>query len=483
MEKKHWKILLLVGITFHFIAAYMMPIGLDAHVHATYVTDQMDDGEGHLEWGELRQDSSDGSVPEEVSSENRWFAWHLIIQIWFSVFGASLLILHLLSLVIGLGCLSTIYLITKHLFDEDQALEITALASIYPPLIRATGRFYQEAAILMIVTFATYCVIKAIQNKDEYKWWIFPVITVFVIASFKGMPIWMAILAIIAIYFSQKIDLNYIAYAALALAVELFVVYRNGVDLLTLDIAIALLASIFGAIIFLFFAVLLAKKTPEIQNKDALILQKGTYLALASLVGWVAGLWVSEAHIADSSMFETLYTLRNNPRYLTLLFIPLLYIRLLNDDSYNLISEENKTVAYAFISIMIVINIAVLSYTVGERGTQIIGEQLNQEIEEGQDILFLSDSDLAMHRMYTMHLTLDPLSDKTNLAIWRTTDSGWEAELSECEELENVYWIVVDYTGLEGVPEGWNSIEIKTDLTINLGYQLLEWGGENERCP
>ena len=51
MEKKFWKGLLLVGITMHILAAMLMPLGLDAHVHATYVSDGMDDDEAHLEWG------------------------------------------------------------------------------------------------------------------------------------------------------------------------------------------------------------------------------------------------------------------------------------------------------------------------------------------------------------------------------------------------------------------------------------------------
>ena len=45
MEKKFWRALLLIGIAMHFLAAFLMPLGLDAHVHASYVSDGMDDGE------------------------------------------------------------------------------------------------------------------------------------------------------------------------------------------------------------------------------------------------------------------------------------------------------------------------------------------------------------------------------------------------------------------------------------------------------
>ena len=482
MERRHWKFILIVGIAFHVLAAFMMPLGLDAHVHVTYVTDEMNDGEGHLEWGKLRQESTEGSIPEETPSDGKWFAWHLIIQIWFTVFGTSVGALHALSLGIGLVCLSTIFLATKYLFNEERALEITALASIYPPLIRATGRFYQESAILMIVTIATCCIIKGLQNRGDNRWWIFPAIAMFVIASFKGMPLWMPLLAVGGLAILQRVSVNIVGYVSLALLMEVFVVYRNGVSPLTIDIFVALLASSLGAIIFLYFAVLFARPSPEIQDNDSFLLQKGTYVILASLIGWVAGLWVSEANFSGASLFDTLLTLRNNPRYLTLLFVPLLYIRFLNDRTYRLISEESSRIAYLFIVGMIATNIVVLSLSTGERGTEVIGEQLNDEIEEHQDILFISDSNVAMHRMYSMHLTLDPQSDKTNTAIWRTAESGWEVELQQCEALKNIHWIVVDYTGLDETPEGWKSVEIDRKSSINPGYQLLVWAGESIRC-
>ena len=81
-----------------------------------------------------------------------------------------------------------------------------------------------------------------------------------------------------------------------------------------------------------------------------------------------------------------------------------------------------------------------------------------------------------------MHLTLDPQSDKTNTAIWRTAESGWEVELQQCEALKNIHWIVVDYTGLDETPEGWKSVEIDRKSSINPGYQLLVWAGESIRC-
>ena len=109
MEKRFWQGLLLIGIAMHILAAMLMPLGLDAHVHATYVSDGMDDGEAHLEWGELRPDSANGSTPKEVPADDKWFAWHSIIEMWFTIFSPSAATLHVLGLIGGLGCLATIF--------------------------------------------------------------------------------------------------------------------------------------------------------------------------------------------------------------------------------------------------------------------------------------------------------------------------------------------------------------------------------------
>ena len=231
MENKFWKGLLLIGILMHILAALLMPLSLDAHVHATYFSDEMDDGEAHLEWGELRPDAPDSSTPSEVPADDKWFAWHSLIEMWFSIFSPSIATLHVLGLIGGLGCLAAIFLATRDLFDEDQALRLTALASIYPPLIRAAGRFYQEGVILMIVVLATYCIIKAVRDKRDLSyWWIVPLVCAVIILSFKGMPIWYVIPAAIALLMVKRIEIGQIKFVLFAIIVEAIILYRNEVS-------------------------------------------------------------------------------------------------------------------------------------------------------------------------------------------------------------------------------------------------------------
>ncbi len=483
MEKKFWKGLLLIGIAMHILAAMLMPLGLDAHVHATYVTDGMDDGESHLEWGELRQDSPDSSTPSEVPSDGKWFAWHAIIEIWFSIFAPSMAILHVLGLVGGLGCLAIIYLATRDLFGAEQALKLTALASIYPPLIRATGRFYQEGIILILATLATYCIIKALRDPKKWSaWWAPPIISAIVILSFKGMPLWYILPAVIVLWYASRIEMNQIKITIIAISVELIVIYRNGISLSNPDIIPALLSAFIGCFIFVYLGMMLFTKTTGEDNEESRVISNGSLMVLACLVGWIAALWVTEAVALESGFFDIIRSFKNNPRYLSLLLIPLWFGRMLKTDTEGLTIEgPGRKITIVTICLMLLVNASVLAAT-GERGAEVIGTHLNGEIEEGEDILFISESSLAMHRMYSMKFPMDPDNDMNNLAYWRSNSTEWHAELLECEILQDVNWIVDYRTGQAIAPEGWIEVEFEGSELIDEKYHLYTWGGENERC-
>ena len=483
MENKFWKGLLLIGILMHILAAVLMPLGLDAHVHASYVSDEMDDGEAHLEWGELRPDAPDSSTPSEVPADDKWFAWHSLIEMWFSIFSPSIATLHVLGLIGGLGCLAAIFLATRDLFDEDQALRLTALASIYPPLIRATGRFYQEGVILMIVVLATYCIIKAVRDKRELSyWWIVPLVCAVIILSFKGMPIWYVIPAAVALLMVKRIEIGQIKFALFALIVEAIILYRNEVSLTNPDIIPALLSAFIGYFIFVYCGMLLFSKDDGIDTDESRLIAKGSSLVAACLIGWISALWVTEAVALETGFFDIVRSFRNNPRYLSLLIIPFWYSRMLKSESKGLtVLGPGRNTVVAAICFMLLVNAAVLAST-GERGTEVIGVHLGDEINEGEDIIFIANSPLSVHRMYSIKFAMDSDSDGDNLGFWRHNDTDWHNELLECDTLKDVNWIVNYPTGHAVAPEGWVEVEFEGSDRVSENYHLYTWSGENERC-
>ena len=146
-ERRIWFSILAIGILFQILAAVFMPLGLDAHVHSTYVSDEIADGDSTLDWGHLRIDGSNQSVAEEIPANDKWFIWHGIIELWFTIFGISLTSLHILGLMTSFSALSVVYFCTKSLWGDKNALALTALLSIYSPLVRSTRRLYQESII------------------------------------------------------------------------------------------------------------------------------------------------------------------------------------------------------------------------------------------------------------------------------------------------------------------------------------------------
>ena len=393
------------------------------------------------------------------------------------------MVLHILALIGGLGCLATIYLLSKELFGEEPALKLTALASIYPPLVRATGRFYQESVILMLVALASFCLIKAMRSENKLNfWWLIPLFCMGVILSFKGTPIWYVLPAATALLISSKIRMGQIQIVFFALLVQLFVLNRNGVPLSNPDIIPALLSAFVGCFIFVYIGMLMFGNKQGEANEISTIFQRGSLMVMACLTGWIAALWVTEATVLQSSFFEVIISFRHNTRYLSMLFIPLWYSHLLKTKSKALSFEKSRGALVIVISGILLINIYALPIAFGERGTEKIGSHLNKEIEDDEDILFISDSQLPMHRMYTMHLTLDPESDGLSIAYWRTSDSNWVEELSDCSEFKDINWIVFDPPGKIDVPEGWVRVHFEDSDVVNREYRLYNWGGENERC-
>tara|TARA_Y100000741_G_scaffold91831_1_gene68131 strand:- start:101 stop:571 length:471 start_codon:yes stop_codon:yes gene_type:complete len=140
-----------------------------------------------------------------------------------------------------------------------------------------------------------------------------------------------------------------------------------------------------------------------------------------------------------------------------------------------------RNTVVAAICFMLLVNAAVLAST-GERGTEVIGVHLSDEIDEGEDIIFIANSPLSVHRMYSIKFAMDSDSDGDNLGFWRHNDTDWHNELLECDTLKDVNWIVNYPTGYAVAPEGWVEVEFEGSDRVDEDYHLYTWGGENERC-
>ena len=60
---RFWKGLLILGIILHLIVSFTSDLGLDAHIHATYITVEDGTGINQLDWGETKLVDRGGSDP------------------------------------------------------------------------------------------------------------------------------------------------------------------------------------------------------------------------------------------------------------------------------------------------------------------------------------------------------------------------------------------------------------------------------------
>ena len=139
-DKKVWGAILILGITLQLLASAVMPIGLDGHIHASYVSDEIADGDASLDWGEVRNDGNNYSTPTEVSADDRWGFWHFLIGVWFSILGINTFTLHLLSLTITFSCLALVFLLTKRLASNENALGINCYSLDLQPTGSGNGK-------------------------------------------------------------------------------------------------------------------------------------------------------------------------------------------------------------------------------------------------------------------------------------------------------------------------------------------------------
>ena len=130
-----------------------------------------------------------------------------------------------------------------------------------------------------------------------------------------------------------------------------------------------------GFIAYFFFAVggiLFFTKQDGLENEESKIVSRGSLMISACLVGWIAALWVTEAVSLEREFFDIIDSFTNNPRYLSLLIVPLWFSRMLRTDTSGLSLVRNRNTMVVTICLMLLLNSWVLANS-GPRGTDVVG--------------------------------------------------------------------------------------------------------------
>ena len=149
---------------------------------------------------------------------------------------------------------------------------------------------------------------------------------------------------------------------------------------------------------------------------------------LVAVVFYVAALWTYEASIWGAEWPGVVWTMGNNGRYITMLFLPFIvlmhYVRKHNDVP-SLDSPQSKVKA----TVLTVLLLLPLSLLASVHGQTMWTDEAAEGMELSQDdhFLFVSEDTLGMHWLYTFYAPLD--AEENNITgHWRSTNTAWEKD-------------------------------------------------------
>jgi hypothetical protein len=121
--------------------------------------------------------------------------------------------------------------------------------------------------------------------------------------------------------------------------------------------------------------------------------------------------------------------------------------------------NRNRSIMSITIALMIIINSYILTF---DRGIEELGEELHDEIEDGENILYIADPPLAMHRLYTLQITTDPSHDRNITAYWADESINWSSILIE----NQISWVIMTDDTTNYLDERWVVFETQTSHDV-----------------
>jgi hypothetical protein len=482
-QPQFWKGLFIFAIILNIVAIFTSDLGLDAHVEGAYV--ETEDGWA-LDWGDVRTEdplASDPSNAREVPTS--------------SITPGTMMSFALLGMIIAI-------LVAVRM---DFSRETITVLMLNPALIFSIGRGYSEYAYLAMIGIA-WALWRMSRNYESERGIIARVTAIGIAAmlvllvlvlKWKVDPLSLFIpllgLTAIGIFIDRVPDDWFNPQRAmkcgfgfgLASIVAMGMLGYGSFSVVQTEpvrFIQALPISIFGVIIVYGMVGMVlwpfARNTWEkmAENDDRLTGELSLFIGTmaGAIVAYVACLWTYESILWNSDWPWHMWTMGNNGRYITILAIP----------SYLLIKRVNGELDWTERkAIMGVLMILPISLAAGLHGqtywTDEVAEVLSDNMEEGEDFLFIHDTTLAMHYLYTFHTHIDDVIERDITGHWRAPDSGWEGELFSETPIENrgnlsaVEWVVLA-PGIEWeeAPEGWYRTSGHADF-MNGGGEWQLW--------
>ena len=184
-------------------------------------------------------------------------------------------------------------------------------------------------------------------------------------------------------------------------------------------------------------------------------------IIFAGLCGYIVMLLLVEMNTLETTRDVVQDRFRYIYRYVTVLVVPLWWSQMAKDKSCGIQLKENKhrSLMTLAIALMLIINSYILTF---DRGIEELGEEMSIEIEDDQNILYIADPPLSMHRLYTLQITIDPHHDRNITAYWANEDKNWSNIIDE----NNIDWVIFSDESINYLDEDWILFETNTDHEV-----------------
>ena len=475
-DERTWKGLLVLGLLLNLVVCFSSDLGLDSHVKMAL------DAEGGLPWGDVRPEIAGVSDPNDAGERT--------VLPMYSGSEASIKAFALVAFFAMVGYV--------HRSIGERSAAILALS---PAFIFSIGRGYEEVyfALAFALAFGLFTGlwssnIRLLQNLTGG-------CILMMIPYAKGMTepssvlLYGALLGLIGFAWqalqereSSRFEWmrnpfkascaaigiigTFMFFAGIFDATPTFGVMKDSPVRFVSAIAFSLFDAIglfvlFGMVLWPLLkpavAALRATDDPQIATMAAMIAS-----AMTAIVFYIAALWTYESVLWGASWPGIVWTMGNNGRYMTLLFIPLVVLLKQLNLEVGTPTFEVPGVHIRAIGVTLLMLVP-LSLLAGLHGQTMWTDEAAEamDLQSGDHFLFVSDATLGMHWLYTFYEPLD--ADAKNLTgHWRSTDTNWIGDVET--DLSHVTTIVLA-PEVDNVPTGW-SVETSGEA------DLLNGGGE-----
>mgnify|MGYP001357162404 FL=1 len=459
-DERLWKGLLVLGILLNILVCFTSDLGLDTQVKMAV------DDNGSLPWGDLRPDTLGESDPEDGGQR--------VVLPLYGLSEAAIKATALLTFFGLIGCLL-----------RWTGVHSAAIMSLSPAFIFSIGRGYEEVYLAAFCSLSFILLTGIASNKNRILqnfaggliFMLMPYAKGFVNLNFiffGGLILgllatlwgeiyarggektrWMSkphivSIVVFSIVSLSMVILGIIGYnSTLAILADNPIRYMTAIGFSFLDVVI--LFTLFGMVAWPFIRPMMSVIT-SIEDSDIAIMAGYIVGIMTAIVLYVAALWTYEASIWNAEWPGIVWTMGNNGRYITMLFIPfVLLLKHLSNQvdipTYDSPGSKMKVVA---VTLFILLPLSLLASVHGQTmWTDEAAEAMN--LGEQEHFLFVSEDTLAMHWLYTFYAPLDA-EEKQITGHWRSIDSSWELDLNTSLSQVNTLVTSPDVTF---TPEGW----------------------------